>query len=39
MKKPETGRIQRLGQTGMYIVPASHTSPDRVCRSAAKNVW
>ena len=38
MKAPDTGSTQRLGQTGRYIVPASHTSPARVCRSAAQNV-
>ena len=39
MRKPDTGNIQRLGHTGMYMVPAIHTSPVRVCRSAARNVW
>jgi hypothetical protein len=38
MKAPDTGSIQRLGQTGMYMVPASHTSPVRAWRSAAKKV-
>ena len=39
MKPPATGSSQRHGQTGRYIVPASYTSPARVWRSAATNVW